>query len=126
MSQGEIRVCPNDGSPVIFTFKYPGHEYVCPQCGWLGGVLGTPIAVATPELIARADEVQAAWDEKEGIKPPPQDVPRPTCNGCGVVAEGRLDSTGKPAHWFSRTRDRVTEYACSRHCIPAREMVMPW
>lgn len=122
----EMRVCPNDSEPVIFTTKYPGHEYVCLGCGWLGGVLGTPTAPVTPELVAKADARQAEFDAEHGLRAPRQDVPRPTCNGCGVEAEGRLDHSGKPAHWFSRTRDGRTEYACSRDCIPARELVLPW
>jgi hypothetical protein len=121
-----LRTCPVDGEPVIFTFKFPGHEYVCIVCGWLGGVLGTPMSPATPERVERHDVLLAEFNAKHGIAPAPQDVPRPTCNGCGVVAEGSLDHSGKPAHWYSRTKDGVTSYACSKSCIPPREMVMPW
>lgn len=131
-TRGEIRVCPKDGEPVIFTFEFPGAEYACVVCEWTGGVLGVPRAPATAERQARFDELTERYEaeraERRGLpapEPAPQDVPRPTCSGCGTVAEGRLDHSGKPAHWFSRTIDHVTQYACSRGCINDG-MVMPW
>lgn len=130
---GEMRVCPKDGCPLIFTMEFPGAEYVCLDCGGTYGVLGPPRAAATPALIARHDELVERYEieraERTGRPappPPPQDIPRPTCGGCGVVAEGRLDYDGKPSHWYSRTRDGVTSYACSRACIPADQFVLPW
>lgn len=135
VERGAIRVCPLDGEPVVFTFEYPGHEYVCVVCGWKGGVLGHHDRRATAALIARATELSDRYEaeraEREG-RPPP--VPSqdegtpPTCAGCGAVGSGRLVG-GKPPHWYSRTpiATGVTEYACSRVCIPSGTgLVLPW
>lgn len=55
------------------------------------------------------------------------DTPIPTCAGCGKQPEPSTPLPGgKPSHWFARTRDGHTEYACTRDCIPRNEMVMPW
>jgi hypothetical protein len=127
-----LRVCPRDGAPVVFTFEFPGAEYHCVECGWLGDIFGPGRAPATPDLVARfdtlSDRYEAERAERTGRpapRPAPQDVPRPTCGGCGAVAEGRLDHSGKPAHWYSRTRDGVKQYACSRGCIK-EGAVLPW
>lgn len=121
-STGEIKVCPVDGEPVIFTFKYPGHEYVCLVCGWLGGVLGTPHAAATPERVRRHAELKAQYDEANGVRPEPPLPETPICQGCGAEAP----TPHKPPHWFAAGRGDKTRYACSRECIPSREMVLPW
>jgi len=39
-SNDEMKVCHNDGTPLIFTFKFPGAEYWCPCCGYRSGMLG--------------------------------------------------------------------------------------
>lgn len=121
---GELRTCPTDGEPVIFTFKHPGHEYVCVVCGWLGGVLGTPRTPATPELLARYDVLLAQFNEAHGITPPPPLPEPPKCQGCGAVAPGPR----KPPHWYARTKDGVEVYVCALACIPAddRALVAPW
>jgi hypothetical protein len=120
-----IKVCPSDGEPVVFTFEYPGKEYLCVACGWLGGIFGPREAQATEDLVARRDQVLADYEESRGLTPPDQDRPRPSCKGCGETATGRLDPSGKPAHWYCRTVDGVTEYACSRACISGGT-VLPW
>ena len=131
-TKGRLKVCSKDGEPLVFTFEFPGAEYVCVTCGALYGVLGVPTAPATAEIQERYaelhDRYEAARAEREGRpapKPTPQDGPRPSCHGCGDVADGRLDSTGKPPHWYSRTIDGVTQYACSRDCITSGT-VAPW
>jgi hypothetical protein len=118
---GELRTCPNDGEPVIFTFKYPGHEYVCTVCGWLGGVLGTPTSQATPERVARAAELLAAFNAENGVTPEPDLPEHPKCKGCDAVAP----TPHKPPHWYTRTIGGVTEYACSRAHIDGGT-IAPW
>lgn len=127
-----LNVCPRDGEPVVFTFEFPGAEFYCVVCEWMGGVFAEDHADATPELIARAAELSDRYDreraERTGRPAPAmsdQNVERPKCKSCGKVAEGRLDSRGKPAHWFTRTIDGVTDYACSRDCIK-EGAVAPW
>lgn len=120
-----IRVCPRDGEPVTFTLEHAGAEYVCQVCGWLGGVFAPMEALASDVLVARRDELEAAYEEARGITRPDQDRPAPTCKGCGAIASGRLDSLGKPAHWYSRKVDEVSEYACSLECT-GDGMVLPW
>lgn len=122
VTQGEMRVCPNDGEPVIFTFHYPGHEYVCQVCGWLGGVLGTPFGEATPERVERYVVLVAQFNEAHGIKPERPLSATPVCGGCKAVAP----TPHKPPHWFAKGSGSDTQYACSRGCIPSREVVMPW
>lgn len=120
-----IKVCPLDGEPVVFTLKHPGAEYLCVICGWLGGIFGPGEVEATADLIARRDVLVARYEQSLGLRPPEQDRPHPSCTGCDVTATGRLDHSGKPAHWYSRTVDGVTEYACSRGCIKSGS-VLPW
>lgn len=119
---GDVRTCPIDGEPVVFTFKFPGSEYYCPTCGWHGGVFAARSAPATPERVARAAEIQRQWEEQEGIKPEPDLPAKPVCGGCKAVAP----EPRKPQHWYSRTKDGEEVYACSRKCIPSGEMIMPW
>lgn len=121
VATGELRTCPNDGEPVIFTFENPGHEYVCTQCGWMGGVLGTPRSPATDALVGRHAELLAAFNEKRGIRPEPTLPANPVCGGCKAVAP----TPHKPPHWFVRTKDGVDQYACCRDCI-TDGMVLPW
>lgn len=120
-----IKVCPRDSEPVVFTFENPGAEWLCVVCDWKGGVLSAREVEPTPEAVARRDALMAEFEQARGITPPDQDRPRPSCRGCGQLAEGRLDGSGKPAHWYMRTRDAVTEYACSLSCTDGG-MVMPW
>ena len=129
---GTIKVCPRDSEPVIFTMEFPGIEYVCVECGWQGDVFAPDGAPATAErqeryavLLDRYEDERAGRTGRPKPKPPRQDVPRPICKGCGTTAEGPLDHSGKPAHWFTRTIDRKTEYACSRACI-TEGTVAPW
>lgn len=56
--------CPNDGEPLISTFRFPGAEFVCMVCGdHLGFLAPTPKPV-TPELEARQKELQAKFDAR--------------------------------------------------------------
>lgn len=120
-----VKVCPKDQEPVVFTFETPGAEWLCMVCGWTGDVFAARETEATAGIVARRDELLAEHERARGIEPPAQDQPRPSCTGCGAEAQGRLDHSGKPAHWFMRTIDGVTEYACSRGCI-SEGLVMPW
>jgi hypothetical protein len=120
-----LKVCPADGEPVVFTFEHPGTEYLCITCDWRGDIFGPSEVAATADLIARRDVVLAKYEQVRGIDPPDQDRPRPSCNGCGVTVTGRLDHSGKPAHWYMRTIDGVTQYACSRECT-GDGAVLPW
>lgn len=129
---GEIKTCPRCGEPVVFTFEFRGYEYLCVECAWKGDIFGPSASTATPERVARRDELAERYEVESAERagrpaptPPPQDVPRPVCKTCGAVAEGRLDHSGKPAHWFTRTPiGGVPEYACSRPCIDGP--AMPW
>lgn len=131
-TKGQIRVCPRCREPLVWTFEFPGAEYAC-ICGYLCGAFGDlRYAPATLELQQRHAAItelhRMAAAERRGIpyQPPAQDIEPPVCGGCEVVAESPFDSTGKPRHWFSRTKDGVTQFACSRECIPSNETVMPW
>ena len=124
-TSGTIKVCPVDGEPVVFTFEHPGNEYLCVVCGWKGDIFGPLEADATDDLATRRDEVLAEFEQERGLRSPDQDRPHPSCVGCGVTATGRLDGSGKPAHWYCRTINGITEYACSRGCISGG-MVLPW
>lgn len=131
-SRGErINVCPVDGEPVVFTFEFPGAEYHCPACGWIGG---TPHGMSEPATIELAEhaarvvrDYRHAYAARLGRPAPVDDVegPRPVCVGCGKTAEGPMEGN-KPAHWFVRKRDGVDEFACSRDCIPASESILLW
>lgn len=121
-----VKVCPRDSEPVIFTFKNAGAEYLCVICNWQGDVLSPrEIDNPTQELIERQAELQDVFHTYEGIESPDQTNPKPVCVGCGATAEGYLDHSGKPPHWYQRTIKGVTEHACSRGCIPDG-LVMPW
>lgn len=120
-----IKVCPREGEPVTFTLDHRGAEYLCQVCGWLGGVFSPMEAEASEALVARRDELEAKFERERGITPPDQDQPAPSCMGCGLLATGRLDRLGKPAHWYTRKVDGLREYACSRDCI-SDGLVMPW
>lgn len=131
----DIRVCERDGEPLVFTFEFPGAEYHCLTCGGHEDIFGNK-APATPERALRLAEVTEQYDrayaERRGVgyvpKPVAGDegVTLPTCGGCGAILEpGIALDSGKPRHWFSRTIDGVTEYACSRSCIN-EGAVLPW
>lgn len=128
-----MKVCPRDGEPVVFTFEFPGAEHYCVVCGGKYGIFGVPEAEATVELQERMAELQDQYDrersERTGLPMPRRDDPprqKPVCGGCGKTAELVPSGEDKPRHWYSRTRDGVTSYACSRGCIPEREGVLPW
>ena len=126
-----VNVCPRCHEPVVFTFEFAGAEYYCVGCHWQGGVFAQDRAAVTPALLRRQVEVEDLYEiesaARQGREPhpaPSQDGSRPTCSGCGKIAEGRLEG-GKPAHWYARTVNDVTEYACSRACITDGG-VLPW
>lgn len=131
--QGSIRVCEVDNEPVISTLEFAGAEYYCVVCKAKYDVLYSRYAPATDELVARFDQLLDRYtrDRAERIgKPippkPPQDIPKPVCCTCGVVAKGQLDHAGKPHHWYSKMEDRKAMYACSQECIPKDEKKLPW
>lgn len=133
----DVRVCETDGEPLVFTFEYPGYEYLCVVCLGQEGVFGAR-APATPELQQQLDKHTERYERDRAermrlrYQPRPavddEGVTRPTCNGCGATPPvgTRLDSVGKPSSWYSRTIAGVTEFACSRACVPEREAVLPW
>lgn len=136
MPESDLRVCMNDGEPLVWTFEFPGAEFHCVVCGGNEDTFGGR-APATVERQLRLDELREQYErgraERLGFvyDPSPKvgddDVEIPTCNGCGAQPPmGVTLISGKPYAWFARTRDGVTEYACSRECIPEREAVMPW
>lgn len=132
----DIRVCRNDGEPLVWTFEFSGAEWYCVACGGNEDLFGSR-AAATPERLRRLDKLTEQYErglaERRGTeyRPHPKvgdkGVAVPTCGGCGKTPKvGIVLMNGKPSGWFSREREGVTEYACSRACIPEREMVMPW
>lgn len=132
----DIRVCTNDDEPMVFTFEFPGAEYVCQVCGGLEGIFGKS-RPTTVQLALRLDELteqsrrERAERRGETYVPEPKagdpDVELPVCKGCGATPEAGLAIVdGKPRAWFSRAIDGVTEYACKRTCIPASEPALPW
>lgn len=133
----ELRVCRDDGEPLVFTFEFPGAEYVCGVCGLTDDIFA-PSALATAEMQLRHDalveEYDRAYAERRGVpyRPRPKTgdagVRLPTCRGCGAEPPigVAVDASGKPSAWLSRTVDGVTEYVCSRTCIPSGEPELPW
>lgn len=128
---GELRVCPNDGEPVIFTFEFSGHEYVCSACGWLGGIFDPPVAPVTADLTERYKRALDAYEEARATRTGRtplrwiSDGQRPKCAGCGMAASEPFDRSGKPPHWYSRTVNGAKGYACSQACIKDGA-VLPW
>lgn len=132
----DLRVCQRDGEPLVFTFEFPGAEYVCVVCDGKEDIFGAR-AKATDERQRRHAELHEqyhrAYAERRGVPYDPSPkvgdpgVETPTCKACGAQPPtGTVLVSGKPPAWFSRSRDGVTEYACGRACIPERESVMPW
>lgn len=125
MTATTMKVCPRDGEPVIFTLEFRGAEYVCIECGWLGGVFSPSevpadhgMALRHAELRERYEAERAERTGRPAPKPPPQDIDPPVCQGCGAVAEPPFDYGGKPTNWFSRKPiGGEWQYACSRACI---------
>lgn len=135
----DIAVCPRDGEPMVWTFEFPKYEFFCVTCGYKAGAFGPTRRRATPELQRRLDELTAQYEreraERDPSYRPPESHPKvgdpgvtpPTCTSCGRTPDdGIALVNGKPRSWFSRTQLGVTEYACSRACIPEGAMVMPW
>lgn len=52
-----IATCPNDDEPLVLTFEFPGYEFICMVCGNKYEFLAPKTALATPELIARCEEL---------------------------------------------------------------------
>lgn len=133
----DVPVCRIDGEPLVFTFEFPGAEYVCVVCGVKEDIFPHKVET-TPELVARHAELSERYHreyaERRGMPPPrptrkvgDPGVSVPVCVGCGKVPElGTVIDGDKPALWFSRTVDGRTEYACSRACIPDKQPVAPW
>ena len=138
----DIRVCERDGEPLVFTFEYRGAEYVCVVCGGKEGVLGER-AGSTPERVRRLSDLTVEYERDYADRHPVGDelhreyrepskvgdpgIEIPVCKTCNAVPpDGVALNNGKPASWYSRTHDGVTEYACKRSCIPERETILPW
>lgn len=129
---GGLPVCGNEtcGEPVVFTFEFPGAEYHCVACGWLGGIFDPPRVAATPGRVARYYELAGRYENERiarGGQPHRAEEPAapPTCVTCGATPDVPFQGD-KPIHWYRATRNGVTQYACSPMCIPADEIVMPW
>ena len=125
-TKGDLPVCPKDGEPVIFTFEFPGAEYVCVVCGSTYGIFSIDRALAADGLVARYEELSEQYEAERvarggAPRPPQPDGSSPVCAGCGAVAP----TAAKPPHWFSRERDGETQCACSRDCI-TEGAVLPW
>lgn len=58
-----VAVCPRckPDEPLVFTFEQRGFEFTCLRCGGWYGFLDPRAAVATPELLALADERKATY-----------------------------------------------------------------
>ena len=56
-----MATCPSCKEPLVMTFKFPGKEFICVKCRKLWGFLDPTPAEATPELIARHDELEVRW-----------------------------------------------------------------
>lgn len=132
----DMRVCANDGEPLVWTFEFRGAEYYCVVCHGHEDTFGCR-APATADLQLRHTELREQYEraraERRGVpyEPDPKagdaGVDVPTCSSCGATPEpGVALVDGKPPAWFSRTRDGVTEFACSRSCIPEKEAILPW
>ena len=128
--KGELRVCPRDGEPIIYTFEFPGVERYCVVCGWTGDIFAGRTVPPTPGLVARhvelTDRYERERSERTGLPIPERREPQgepPVCSGCGAVAQPPFDGD-KPAHWYARTIDGVKQFACSRDCTDGP--VMPW
>lgn len=59
--------CPEDGEPLISTFRYAGAEFVCMVCGSLLGFLSPTPKDVTPELTERHDFLRKQFDA--GVRP---------------------------------------------------------
>jgi hypothetical protein len=132
----DLRVCAKGGEPLVFTFEFPGGEYLCVLCRRVEDLFGAR-APASPERVQRhADLTEQYERERSERTGRPYVAPAlvgnagvvaPTCVGCGQEPPaGTPLIGGKPQHWYSRTVGGVTSYACSRTCIPEREAVLPW
>lgn len=133
---GDVRVCMNDGEPLVFTFEFPGAEYYCVMCEGKEGMFGKR-AELTPELEQKYLKNSRQYDEERAVrlgrsmpeapKVGDQGVMAPVCCSCSATpAVGTPLPNGKPALWYSRTVDGVTTYACRSACIPKGEPVLPW
>lgn len=133
----DIRVCRDDGEPLVSTMEFAGAEFVCAVCGGTEGIFGLR-ANMTPERVLRLSELTEVYERDRAkrrdveYRPPPKvgddGVEVPVCGGCGATPPvgATLPHRGKPSAWFARERDGVTQYACSKACIPDREDVLPW
>lgn len=132
----DLRICRRDGEPLVFTFEYPGAEYVCVVCDAKEDIFGNRAPATVERQQRHADlheQYHRAYAERRGVPYDPSPkvgdpgVEVPTCNACGAQpATGTVLVSGKPSGWHSRSRDGVREYACGRSCIPAGETVLPW
>lgn len=132
----DVRVCRNDGEPLVFTTEFPGAEWHCVHCHGHEDLFGERVA-NSPEVELRQAENAERYERERaerrglaGVTPWPRqgDVETETvCVGCGRLPMiGTPLQGGKPPAWYSRTNAGVTVYACSTACIPDRETVNPW
>ncbi len=116
--------------------EYRGAEYVCMVCGGKEGVFGER-APSTVDRQHRQSELSEQYERDYAerhdtqYRPDPKvgepGVAAPVCKTCGAIPpDGVALHNGKPATWYSRVHDGVTEYACKRSCIPQREEILPW
>ena len=83
----EIKICPDCGCPLIWTFCFAYNERYCLNCGWLGGMMSYDEAEETPDLIATAKIVGRVWDAlygRTGLLPRSQF----TKKGCKKCTDG--------------------------------------
>lgn len=132
----DVRVCGRCGEPMVFTFEFPGYEYVCMACSNKEGIFGARVP-NTPEVEKHHGElVELYYRDRAHRRREPEPEPWPRqgeaesdvqCAGCGrLPAIGTPLGEGKPPAWFSRTQGGVTVYACSKPCTDDKASVLPW
>ncbi len=60
-----VATCPMCGEPLVMTFKFPGKEFVCVECGRLWGFVDPVPKEETPELLTRIAELKAKWNAEQ-------------------------------------------------------------
>jgi hypothetical protein len=61
MSWG-VAMCPRcDDEPLVMTFAFSGHEFICLRCGGLYGFLDPRSGEETPERLEKMEARKAEW-----------------------------------------------------------------